>query len=78
MNRLILTLLLGIGVAAGAAIARDNGGSPEDAIPEAIEAVRAWSNGTAFGGKVPVTPEVQQAAQRAMDEWARLRASHDG
>jgi len=60
------------------AIARDNGGSPEDAIPEAIEAVRAWSNGTAFGGKVPVTPEVQQAAQRAMDEWAQLRASHDG
>ena len=63
---------------AAIAIARDNGGTPEDAIPEAIEAVREWSNGTAFGGKVKVTPEVQAAAQRAMNEWAELRASHSG
>jgi 8-oxo-dGTP pyrophosphatase MutT (NUDIX family) len=58
------------------AIARDKGGSAEDAIPEAIEAVREWSHGTAFGGKVHVTAEVRQAAQRAMAEWERLKASH--
>jgi 8-oxo-dGTP pyrophosphatase MutT (NUDIX family) len=58
------------------AIARDGGGDPEDKIPEAIEAVREWSNGTAFGGKVKVTPEVQQAARRALAEWDRLKASH--
>ncbi len=59
------------------AIARDSGGDPEDRIPEAIEAVREWSHGTAFGGKVKVTPEVQQAAQRAMAEWEALRQSHE-
>jgi hypothetical protein len=58
------------------AIARDSGGTAEEAIPEAIAAVREWSQGTSFGGKVKVTPEVQEAAQRAWDEWEALRASH--
>ena len=58
------------------ALARDGGGDPEDKIPEAISAVREWSDGTAFGGKVKVTPEVQAAARHAMAEWAALRASH--
>jgi hypothetical protein len=58
------------------AIARRDGGDPESKIPEAIEAVREWSHGTAFGGRVKVTEEVRQAAQRAMAEWEALRASH--
>lgn len=58
------------------AIARDGGGDPEDKIPEAIEAVREWSHGTAFGGRVKVTDEVREAAMRAMAEWEALRASH--
>lgn len=58
------------------AIARRDGGDPEDKIPEAIEAVREWSRGTAFGGRVKVTPEVQAAARRAMSEWEALRTSH--
>ena len=58
------------------AIAREHGGTPEEAIPMAIASVKAWAAGHAFGGKVKVTPEVQQAAQRALDEWERLKASH--
>jgi hypothetical protein len=58
------------------AIARRDGGDPEDKIPEAVASVREWSNGTAFGGRVKVTPEVQAAAQRAMAEWEHLKETH--
>lgn len=58
------------------AIAREHGGTPEDAIPEAVAAVKAWAAGHAFGGKVKVTAEVQAAAQAALSEWDRLKASH--
>lgn len=58
------------------AIAREHGGTPEAAIPEAIAAVKAWAAGHAFGGKVKVTEEVRAAAQAALDEWSRLKASH--
>ena len=60
------------------ALMRDQGMDESQAIATAVNAVKEWATGRAFGGKVPVTPEVQQAAQRAMDEWAQLRASHDG
>ncbi len=48
------------------------------AIATAINAVKAWAAGTAFGGKVKVTPQVQAAAQRALKEWEDLKASHHG
>jgi hypothetical protein len=52
-------------------------GMPEhQAIPTAINAVDEWRHGRAFGGHVKVTPEVKAAAQRAWDEWERLKASH--
>lgn len=58
------------------AIAREHGGKPEDKIPEAVAAIKEWAKGRAFGGKVKVTPEVRRAAQRAVDEWEKLRAAH--
>jgi hypothetical protein len=58
------------------AIARRDGGDPEDKIAEAISAVREWSTGTAFGGRVKVTDEVREAAAGAMAEWEALRAEH--
>jgi SPP1 gp7 family putative phage head morphogenesis protein len=59
------------------ALMRDQGMGEQQAIATAVNAVREWSRGTAFGGKVKVTEEVRQAAQRAMNEWEALRASHD-
>jgi len=46
------------------------------AIATAINAVKEWAGGRAFGGRVKVTEEVREAAQRALDEWARLKESH--
>lgn len=46
------------------------------AIATAINALRAFAAGHAFGGKVKVTPLVREAAQRALDEWDELKASH--
>lgn len=54
-----------------------SGMGESQAIATAISAIRSWAAGTAFGGKVPVTAEVQQAARRAMDEWEALRRSHE-
>jgi len=58
------------------ALMRDEGYSESRAIATAINAIREWKHGTAFGGKVKVTPQVQQAAARADAEWERLKASH--
>jgi hypothetical protein len=58
------------------ALMRDHGMGESEAIATAINAVKAWARGEAFGGKVKVTPEVQEAARRALEEWADLRASH--
>lgn len=58
------------------ALMREHGMDEQQAIATAINAVRAWSQGHAFGGRVKVTPEVQAAARRAMQEWEALRASH--
>jgi hypothetical protein len=58
------------------ALMRDQDMDEHEAIPAAINAIDEWRHGTAFGGKVKVTPQVQEAAQRAWDEWEALRASH--
>lgn len=58
------------------ALMRDHGMEESQAIATAINAVKAWAAGHAFGGKVKVTPEVQAAAGKAIAEWERLRASH--
>ena len=60
------------------ALMRDQGMGESQAIATAINAIREWRHGTAFGGKVKVTPEVQEAAARADDEWERLKESHHG
>jgi hypothetical protein len=52
--------------------ALQRGGMDESqAIATAINSVKRWAEG---GGNVH--PEVRQAAQRAVAEWERLRASH--
>lgn len=60
------------------ALMRDHGMDESQAIATAINAVKAWAEGKAFGGKVKVTPEVQRAARAALDEWAKLKESHKG
>lgn len=57
------------------ALERD-GHSESSAIALAIAAVRAWSQGHAFGGRVKVTAEVRAAASAALAEWERLKESH--
>jgi hypothetical protein len=58
------------------ALMRTQGMSEPEAIATAVNAIKEWAAGRAFGGKVKVTPEVQQAARRAIAEWEQLRASH--
>ena len=55
---------------------RDEGMEESRAIATAINAVKEWAQGRAFGGHVHVTPEVQQAARRALKEWEDLKDSH--
>ena len=58
------------------ALIRDHGMGESEAIATAINAIRQWAQGRAFGGKIKVTEEVRQAAQAALAEWAHLKASH--
>jgi hypothetical protein len=58
------------------ALMRDHGMGESEAIATAINAAKEWAAGRAFGGKVPVTPEVRQAAQRALTEWEHLKETH--
>jgi hypothetical protein len=58
------------------ALMRDQGLEESHAIAEAINAVKEWAAGHAFGGHVKVTPEVRAAAQAAIAEWEALRATH--
>ena len=60
------------------ALMRDHGMDESQAIATAINAIRQWAQGRAFGGKVKVTDEVRQAARNALKEWADLKASHHG
>ena len=57
------------------ALMRDGMGE-QQAIATAVNAVKEWAEGHAFGGKVKVTPEVQAAARAAIAEWDDLKASH--
>ena len=58
------------------ALMRDQGMDESQAIATAINAVKSWAAGEAFGGHVKVTEEVRQAAQNALKEWEDLKASH--
>lgn len=58
------------------ALMRDHGMGESEAIATAINAVKSWAAGEAFGGHVEVTPEVQEAAKHALAEWEDLKASH--
>ena len=58
------------------ALQRDQGMGKSESIATAINAVKEWAAGRAFGGHVKVTPEVQQAAQRALQEWEHLKETH--
>jgi hypothetical protein len=60
------------------ALMRDQDMDESRAIATAINAVKEWAAGRAFGGHVKVTEEVRQAAQRALDEWEKLKESHEG
>jgi hypothetical protein len=60
------------------ALMRDRGIPESEAIATAIQALREWAAGRAFGGKVKVTPQVRRAARRALKEWEQLKASHHG
>lgn len=55
-----------------------NGMSESQAIATAINATKRWAKGDLHWGKGHVHPEVQAAAQRANEEWERLKASHHG
>ena len=58
------------------ALMRDQGMEESQAIATAINAVKRWARGNLHWGHGKVTPEVQAASQRALDEWSKLRASH--
>lgn len=60
------------------ALIRDHGLGESEAIATAVNAVKEWASGRAFGGKVKVTDEVRQAAQNAVSEWEKLKQSHHG
>lgn len=57
------------------ALMRD-GHDEQSAHALAVNAVKEWAQGHAFGGKVKVTPTVQAAARRAVAEWEKLRRDH--
>ena len=58
------------------ALMRDQGMDESRAIATAINAVKRWAKGDLHWGNGHVTPEVQQASQRALAEWERLKESH--
>ena len=57
------------------ALQRDQGMGESEAIATAINAVKEWAAGRAFGGHVKVTPEVQQAAQRCASRVGRTEGA---
>jgi hypothetical protein len=54
------------------------GHGEQEAIAFAVNAVKRWARGELGWGKKKVTPQVQAAAQKTLDEWNRLKASHEG
>lgn len=52
-------------------------GHPEQqAIAFAVNAVKRWARGELGWGKAKITPEVQAAAQKTLEEWNKLKESH--
>lgn len=60
------------------ALMRDQGMEESQAIATAINAVKRWAKGDLHWGHGHVHPEVQQASQRALEEWEKLREEHSG
>ena len=58
------------------ALMRDQGMEESQAIATAINAVKRWARGNLHWGHGKVTPEVQAASQRALDEWTKLKETH--
>lgn len=58
------------------ALMRDHDMEESRAIATAVNAVKRWAAGRLGWGRRKITPEVQAAAQRALDEWEKLRAAH--
>ena len=58
------------------ALMRDHGMGESEAIATAVNAVKQWAQGRAFGGKIKVTPEVKAAARNAIAEWEKLKQTH--
>jgi hypothetical protein len=58
------------------ALMRDQGLDRATAIAYAVNAVKRWAAGRLGWGKAKITREVQAAAQRTLDEWEELRATH--
>ena len=52
------------------------GHGEQEAIAFAVNAVKRWSRGQLGWGKKKVTPEVQAAAKKTLQEWNDLKASH--
>jgi len=56
-----------------------SGHGEQEAHAMAIAAVKRWAAGKgAWGHKGKVTPVVQQAAQKALEEWNKLKEEHSG
>lgn len=58
------------------ALMRDQGMGEQQAIATAVNAIKRWARGDLGWGKHKITPEVAEAARRALGEWEALRASH--
>lgn len=56
-----------------------SGHDEQSAHAMAVAAVKRWAAGEgAWGHKGKVTPVVREAAQRALDEWNKLKEEHSG
>lgn len=58
------------------ALQRDQGMDEQQAIATAINAVKRWAEGNLHWGHGKVTPEVQAASRRALQEWEHLKETH--
>ena len=55
------------------------GHDEQSAHAMAVAAIKRWASGQgAWGHKGKVTPVVREAAQKALEEWERLKAEHSG
>ncbi len=52
------------------------GHSEQESIAFAVNAIKRWASGRLGWGKRKVTPEVMAAAQKTLEEWEKLKATH--